>query len=297
MKTNMGVRFVHRKRGSSSRKWCFGPVAFLSLLAFTNIGDAESFTAPYSGNLYLQCVGGSAGATSQFGIGSSPSSFTPHLTNLPSSCPDTEVLVGPVNAGQTVEFGISTQWLGQTYWAFSFNSDEASTVAFTDVCNSLGMNGKIIQRTGTNTWLMHLNDAAHYTISQCEANNILVQIRLVGTCSLQSFSGPYSYVFKGFNFKDVRNDEHNQAFSAVGLLIADGNGNFTGTETASHGGAITRGRQYAGTYTMNADCTGTATFSGLGQMYFVMTNNNRNVDFIQTDEGTDVAGTAQLQFH
>jgi hypothetical protein len=65
----------------------------------------------------------------------------------------------------------------------------------------------------------------------------------------------------------------------------------------SDAGAITRDRQYTGTYTMNADCTGSARFSGLGQMDFVMTNNNQNVNFIQPDEGTDIVGTAQQQFH
>ena len=95
---------------------CCGLVAFVSLLLFANVVDAESFTAPYGGNLYLQCIGGSAGATSHFGIGSSPANFVAYLNGLPSGCPDAEVLVGPVAAGQTVEFGISTLWLGQTYW-------------------------------------------------------------------------------------------------------------------------------------------------------------------------------------
>ena len=273
----------------------YGLVGFASLLLFANVVDAESFTAPYSGNLYLQCVGGSAGATSQFGIGNSQANFVAYLNGLPSACPDAEVLVGPVAAGQTVEFGISTLWIGQTYWAFSGNTDEASTVSFTDVCNSLGMNGKIIQQTSPTTWVVHLNDAAHYTISQCEANNILVQIRLSSiACSLQSLSGAYTYVFRGFKFS---RNEREHAFSAVGRLVADANGNFTAEETVSDAGAITRNRQSTGTYTMNADCTGRATFSGLGSMDFVMTNNNQNVNFIQTDEGTDIVGTAQQQFH
>jgi hypothetical protein len=51
-------------------------------------------------------------------------------------------------------------------------------VSFTDMDNSLGWGGSIIQMMGTNTWVLHLNDAAHYTLSSGEANNILVQIRL-----------------------------------------------------------------------------------------------------------------------
>jgi uncharacterized protein (TIGR03437 family) len=136
------------------------------------------FVAPSGGTLYLKCVGGSAGATSQFGIGTSPSTFVSYLSSLPQSCPDTEVAAGTVAAGQTVPFGIQTSWGGQTYWAFSTSSDQGSMVSFTDMNNSLGMGGNIIQQTGTNTWVMHLNDAAHYTLSSAEANNILVQIRV-----------------------------------------------------------------------------------------------------------------------
>ncbi len=141
----------------------------------------ESFVAPYSGNLYAQCVGGSAGATSQLWIGVSLTNFSPYLTGLPASCPTAEVEVGTVTAGQTVQFGLSTVWNGKVYWASSSGTDQASIVAFTDVCNSLGMGGNIFQQTSATTWVMHLNDAAHYTLSQCEANNILVQLRLAAS--------------------------------------------------------------------------------------------------------------------
>lgn len=295
MKQQIGTPCENRTLHSVSGKVWATVAAFLSLIVFPNITRAESFTPPYSGILYLQCVGGSAGATSQFGLGSSPANFTPYLSNLPEGCPDTEVKVGPVTGGQPVEFGISTLWGGQTYWAFSFNTDQASIVSFTDVCNTLGMNGNIIQQTSSTTWTMHLNDAAHYTISQCEANNILIQIRLAATntCSLQSLSGPYSYVFTGSG----KDHADRRGFSAVGLFVSDGNGNLTGTDTTSNSGVITTSRTWTGTYNLNADCTGTATFTGIGPMYLVLTNNNQNVNLIQTDQGSDVLGTAQQQFH
>jgi len=69
---------------------------------------AESFVAPSSGTLYIQCVGGSAGAVSQFGTGTSPTTFVGYLNSLPQSCPTSEVSIGPVTAGQTVVFGIKT---------------------------------------------------------------------------------------------------------------------------------------------------------------------------------------------
>jgi uncharacterized protein (TIGR03437 family) len=136
------------------------------------------FVAPSAGTLYLKCVGGSAGATSQFGVGSSPSNFVSYLSSLPQSCPDTELAAGTVTAGQTVPFGIETSWGGQTYWAFSTSTDQGSMVSFTDMNNSLGLGGSVIQPAGANTWVLHLNDAAHYTLSSAEANNILIQVRL-----------------------------------------------------------------------------------------------------------------------
>jgi hypothetical protein len=139
---------------------------------------SQGFVVPSNGNLYVKCVGGGAGAISEFGTGISQFSFRSLLSGLPRSCPTEEILVGPVRAGQRMQFGISTAWNNQTYWAFSNATDQGSLVAFTDVCNDLRQGGSAIQRTGVNTWLMHLNDAAHYTISQCEANNLVIQLRL-----------------------------------------------------------------------------------------------------------------------
>jgi hypothetical protein len=294
MRQNVCALYVNSVWCTVLRNGCFGLMAMASVLVFADTAHAESFIPPYSGNLYMQCIGGSAGATSQFGLGSAPSNFVSYLNGLPQSCPDSEVLVGPVTAGQPVEFAMSTLWLGQTYWAFSFNSDQGSKVTFNDVCNSLGMNGNIIQRTSPNTWVMYLNDAAHYTIDQCEAKNIIIQLRLVGNCSLRSLIGPYAYALTG---SKAGHGEHQRSFSAVGLLVADGNGNFTATDTVSDAGQITNGRQSTGTYTVNSDCSGSAAFSGLGQMNLVLSDDNRRVDLIQTDDGTNITGTAHQQFH
>ncbi len=143
-----------------------------------SVPTVGSFVAPVAGTLYLKCVGGSAGAISQFGIGASPSTFVSYLSALPRACPTTEVAAESVRAGQTVPFGIQTWWSGQSYWAFSTSTDPGSLVSFTDVNNSLGWGGSVIQTMGTNVWVLHLNDAAHYTLGSEEANNILIQIRL-----------------------------------------------------------------------------------------------------------------------
>jgi hypothetical protein len=277
-----------------------------ALLGFTSVGlHAEVFVAPSGGTLYMKCVGGSAGASSQVGTGTSIATFVAILSSLPQSCPTSEVSIGAVTAGQVVPFGIHTSWSGSDYWAFSTGTDQASLVSFTDMGNSLGMGGKISQPTGPNTWVLHLNDAAHYTISTSEANNILVQLRLSpapaisgGTCSTQTLSGSYTYSVSGYYF-DQQSNEY--GFAAAGLIVLDGNGGFTGTDTVSDGAVITRGRQLSGVYTVNANCTGSLTLvapngNTLGHLDLVITNNARNVNFIQADNGTAITGTAQQQF-
>lgn len=265
---------------------------------------AQGFVAPYAGTLYLQCVGGSAGATSQFGVGTTSSNFVPYLKGLPSSCPTAEVQVGAVSAGQAIQFGISTSWEGQTYWAFSSGTDQGSRVAFSDVCNSLGMGGSILQQTSSATWVMHLNDAAHYTISQCEANNILIQVRLAAstaaqprvggplTCTLSTISGPYGCAISGF----VVSSTGASPFAEQGTLVADGNGSLVGVATESLGAAIASGN-ISGTYTINASCAGSATLkntAGNGvHVAFTVVNNGGQLNFIQSDSGAVISGTAQ----
>src|SRR6516225_7214585 len=111
------------------------------LAAIPVVAHAEVFVAPVSGTLYVKCVGGSAGAASQFGTGTSIATFVPYLSSLPQSCPTTEVSIGSVTAGQTVPFGIYTRWSGSDFWAFSTSTDQPSYVSFTDVNNSLGLGG------------------------------------------------------------------------------------------------------------------------------------------------------------
>jgi hypothetical protein len=139
---------------------------------------AETFVAPYAGTVFIRCIGGSAGATSDFGTGTNSADWTPYLHSLPSQTG--EVRIGNVTAGQVVPFAMRTDWLGKEYWAFSTVSDPASTTAFGDTDNSLKMGGRVIEQTGPDTWVMHLDDAASFTVDDNDAD-FLIQIRLVRT--------------------------------------------------------------------------------------------------------------------
>lgn len=84
--------------------------------------------------------------------------------------------------------------------------------------------------------------------------------------------------------------------AAVGRLVFDGAGNVTGNITNSFNGEIFR-LPSNGTYTVNADCTGTLNITLLNG--FVITNDivivdeGKEVDVIQTNPGT--AFTAVLK--
>jgi len=103
-------------------------------------------------------------------------------------------------------------------------------------------------------------------------------------CSNRTLDGTYAFVINGsfVGFGPI---------AAVGLTIADGNGNFTARETESVNGTIVHPR-VAGTYVVNRDCTGSATMTDdsgtVAHMDFVLSDDGRNVDMVQTDPGAIV---------
>jgi len=125
------------------------------------------------------------------------------------------------------------------------------------------------------------------------------RVKAQAGCSAQSLSGPYAYSFRGTYVGDAFGDLFD--FSATGRFIADGNGGFSGADTVSNNESITRGRQYNGSYTVNDNCTGAAVFKDSGgktlaNMDFVISGSGREVDFIESDQGTNIAGNARQQF-
>jgi uncharacterized protein (TIGR03437 family) len=149
----------------------------LLFVSAASSAQAEGFIVPRSGNLYVRAVGGSAGGTSQFGLGTSQNNFTPLLSGLPGNpSPSGEVFAGLVSAGQTVHFGMFTVF-GSSAYAFSNATDAASQGAFWDTNNSLGMGGSIIEQTSSNTWLLHLDDARSYQFDD-DDNDVLIALRL-----------------------------------------------------------------------------------------------------------------------
>ena len=85
--------------------------------------------------------------------------------------------------------------------------------------------------------------------------------------------------------------------AVAGRLSLNGTGSITGTETLSLNGAISSSVPVTGTYQINADCTGTATFTPNGfsptHLSLVVVNADKEIMVIETDSNTIVAGTFQ----
>jgi|KBSMisStandDraft_5_1062788.scaffolds.fasta_scaffold1202849_2 hypothetical protein len=110
-------------------------------------------------------------------------------------------------------------------------------------------------------------------------------------CDLGSVRGSYGYTVTGTNLAVG-------LVAAVGRVTADGHGNLSGTDTLSAVGTILH-RTITGSYTITPACTGSFTFSdNFGQTVnvdFVATGGGAELQFIQTDAGTVITGSAKQQ--
>jgi len=110
------------------------------------------------------------------------------------------------------------------------------------------------------------------------------------TCGLIGKAQTYAVNLAGVLYPSLDID------AIVGHLTADGKGNLMGSETSSVGGMISTA-SVTGTYTENADCTGTAQITprGSNTMNFntVLVNEGKEQLLIETDSNTLVAGAAQ----
>ena len=106
------------------------------------------------------------------------------------------------------------------------------------------------------------------------------------SCSLQGVSGRYGYTTSG-SIPTLG------AVAAVGHISLDASGNLTGAQTASFNGAIVP-ETLSGNYTVNADCTGTATvnvyhggvLARTTNLSVVFDNNERELRAIFLSAGT-----------
>lgn len=109
------------------------------------------------------------------------------------------------------------------------------------------------------------------------------------TCTLAGLKGSYGVEAAGV-FLGVG------AVALDGLFVLDGSGNISGKESGSIAGTIFTAQTVSGTYTVNANCTGTFAVTVLGQTEhatFVATDGGKEMLFVETDANTVVSGFGQ----
>ena len=135
---------------------------------------ADFFVIPYNATLYVAPGVGDGGGVTEFGIVESLGDPLPIFTGLPGHPnPTREIEVGPVAVGSNLRIYLKR---GNS-WAFSDSLfTEQSRETFSDRDNSLGGRGSIIEKTGSNTWILHLDDIDSH---DDDDGDIFIQIRLV----------------------------------------------------------------------------------------------------------------------
>jgi len=122
---------------------------------------------------------------------------------------------------------------------------------------------------------------------------------MAASCSASVLSGN-SY---GYSTDGLVADGNSNSFPRVGGFVPfahsgqvsfAADGSISGVDNASLGGVLMPGQPIAGTYSVNADCTGTTTMTIAGvdqSWHFVILQNAGQVEFIGTPNGVVWAGT------
>jgi hypothetical protein len=105
-------------------------------------------------------------------------------------------------------------------------------------------------------------------------------------CTPSTLKGQYVFTGRGF----IEKLEPGVQRMHYGVFIFDGAGKFTGKQSSSRGGKIGR-EKLAGTYTMEADCSGTISFGSYlnpgGQIHWdvYVTSDGKKGHMIRMDDG------------
>ncbi|MBV8569031.1 MAG: hypothetical protein JO319_00320 [Acidobacteriaceae bacterium] len=97
-------------------------------------------------------------------------------------------------------------------------------------------------------------------------------------CSNATLQGDYSFTTTG--------TLNGVPLATVGKSTFDGKGSFQSTETLSDNGVISENLPGTGTYTVNADCTGTSMISTGRASNFVIVDNGNEIQAINAAPGT-----------
>src|ERR1700680_3008435 len=106
-------------------------------------------------------------------------------------------------------------------------------------------------------------------------------------CTVGSLQGRYVFTGRGF----IEPGEPGIQRVHYGIFVFDGTGKFSGKQSSSRGGKIGR-EKLQGTYTLDADCTGTMTFESVvnpgNQIHWdlYLTEDHKRGHIIRMDDGS-----------
>jgi hypothetical protein len=113
--------------------------------------------------------------------------------------------------------------------------------------------------------------------------------KAVAQCSKATLDGTYLFAYDGVQIKG----KNKGPFAAAGYQVHDGDGKVHGVYSGNFNGKLFSNEPYSGTYTVSADCTGTATFTDGTHYDLFVAPNGRMFTFVQTDPKFVTSGTAQ----
>ena|SRR5579884_1858493 len=108
------------------------------------------------------------------------------------------------------------------------------------------------------------------------------------TCSNASLKGNYGFVLNG-TIVGVG------PIAIVGVAVYDGAGNWTRNETAAVNGNLLPPESVAGTYKVNADCTGSSLDAIGHHSQFAVVNHGKEIFSLGTDPGSVITIDAKKQ--
>jgi hypothetical protein len=113
-------------------------------------------------------------------------------------------------------------------------------------------------------------------------------------CTEATLDGRYLFTESGVQIRG----NNKGPFAAVGYQVHDGRHKVNGVYSANFNGKITRNEPYSGTYSVEADCTGTAMFTDGTQYDLFIDPDGSMFTFVQTHPKRYVtSGTAQRVGH
>ena len=110
-------------------------------------------------------------------------------------------------------------------------------------------------------------------------------------CSEATLKGTYLFAQNGV---EIKGDEQ-RPFAIAGYEVFDGNGKVKGVDSSNFNGEITRNERFSGTYSVNADCTGTATYSDGTRYDQFIAPDGSILTFVLTKPSEGVTSAFELQ--